>query len=198
MPAAAYLSKWNKVPAGIKKFILSAISILVIWKVLYLFILLPTRVLDKPLSTLVAKGSVIILNLCSGTHDYSARNEIGDVPSEHGPVKMPLSNIYFKQTNVVSIEDGCNGLELFVLYGGFIVCLPASRQRKWFFIPTGILLIFLLNTARCAALSHIHIYYPKYIDFAHHYVFTFLVYGFIIGLWLLFTKNLTIANDETK
>jgi len=42
------------------------------------------------------------------------------------------------------------------------------------------------------------IYNPKYADFAHHYVFTFIVYALIIVLWLILVKKLKIAHAETE
>lgn len=193
-----YLNQWNKVPVAVRRFILRALAILVVWKLLYLVFLLPNRVLDKPLSYSVAMGTVWVLNSYTHTHDYVNRSETGNIPTDNGFASAPLENIYFHARNVVSIEDGCNGLELLVLYIGFIVCMPATTKRKLIFSIGGAMLIYIVNVIRCAGVAYIILYYPRYADFAHHYVFTFIVYSLIIALWLVFSKKLTLEHGQTR
>lgn len=196
MVLSTYRDKWNKVPVAVKKFIFKALAILIIWKVLYLFFLLPTRILDKPLTYSVGTATTWLLNTYTSSSDYSTRSEVSEVSTDQGLTPMPLQKIFFHQTNVVSIEDGCNALELFVLYAGFIICMPARTLRKTLFIVGGIIAIYITNVIRCASVAYIIIYHPRYADFAHHYVFTFVVYGLIIALWLIFSKKLNFANAE--
>jgi len=186
------------VPVAVRQFVLRAVAILVIWKLLYLIVLLPTRVLDKPLSYSVAMGTIWILNTGTHSHDFIDKSEIGNVPTDNGPAPAPLENVYYRGNNIVSIEDSCNGLELMVLYIGFIVCMPAAHKRKWIFSIIGAILIYVANVIRCAGVAYIKIYYPKYTDFAHHYVLTFIVYGLIIALWLIFSKKLNLAHAQTE
>jgi exosortase family protein XrtF len=198
LSGATYIKKWNKVPVGVKQFLLRALIILIAWKVLYLAFLLPTRLLDKPLSYSVAKSSAWLLNFCTRSADYSTRSEDGNVSTDNGITVMPLENIYYHQRDLVSIEDGCNALELFVLYAGFIICMPALPGVKALFITCGIILIYTVNVIRCAGIAYIILYYPRYADFAHHYVFTFIVYGLIIALWLIFSKRVTLSNARIE
>ena len=185
-------------PAAVRRFILRAAIILIAWKILYLVFLLPHRVLDKPLSYAVAMGSTWLLN--TGTHSsaYYTIGETGNIPTDNGFAQAPLENIYFHKLNIVSIEDPCNGLELIMLYIGFIVCMPATTKRKVNFIITGTILIYVVNVIRCAGVAYIILYCPKYADFAHHYVFTFVVYGLIIAMWLIFSKKLDPAYVQTE
>jgi len=198
MVISTYTNKWKKVPVDVRQFILRALAILISWKILYLLFLLPMRVLDKPLSHSVANGTSWLLNKYTNSPAYYAKSETGTVITDNGPVISPLEDVYFNQRTVVSIEDPCNALELFVLYAGFIVCMPASLWRKIIFIVGGILLIHITNVIRCAVVAYTIIYNPKYADFAHHYVFTFIVYALIIVLWLIFVKKLKIAHAETE
>jgi len=194
----AYLNNWNKVPTAVRRFILRAVAILVVWKLLYLIFLLPSRVFDKPLSHSVAMGTIWVLNTTTHSHNFINKSETGNIPTDNGLAPAPLENIYYHGRNIVSIEDGCNGLELIVLYIGFIVCMPAALKRKIVFGISGSILIYVVNVIRCAGVAYIILYYPQYADFAHHYVFTFIVYGLIIALWLIFSKKLDLTNAETK
>jgi len=78
---------------------------------------------------------------------------------------------------------------LLVLYGGLILCLPASRRRKLTYIIGGIIGIEILNVLRCAGLVLVYLHKPEWLDFSHHYLFTFVVYAFIFWLWYLFSRN---------
>ena len=86
----------------------------------------------------------------------------------------------------------CNGLVLYALFGGFVLAFPGPWQRKLWFIPTGIALIWGLNVLRVAALAINQYYAHQTVDFNHHYTFTFVVYGFIFGLWMLWARRLSL------
>lgn len=85
----------------------------------------------------------------------------------------------------------CNGLVLYALFSGFVLAFPGPWQRKLWFIPLGIALIWLLNVLRVAALAVNQYYAHQSVDFNHHYTFTFVVYSFIFGLWMLWARRLS-------
>ena len=90
----------------------------------------------------------------------------------------------------VVVGPSCNGLVLYALFAGFVVAFPGSWLRKLWYIPAGIFLIWCLNVVRVAALAINHHYAHGSVDFNHHYTFTFVVYAFIFGLWMLWAKRL--------
>ena len=198
MPAGTFISKWNKIPADVKHFITRALAILIAWKILYLVFLFPGRVLDKPLSYAVSKGTVWTLNSFSHGAGYTIKDEKGVVSTDTGPATVPVYNVYFNDRSIVSIEDPCNGLELIILYAGFIVAMPATVRRKIWFIIGGTIAIYIVNVLRCAGVAYALIYYPDQADFAHHYLFTFVVYGLIIALWLIFSRKLSLSDAGGK
>ena len=93
----------------------------------------------------------------------------------------------------VVVYPPCYGLVLYALFAGFVLAFPGPWQRKLWYIPAGIALIWVLNILRVAALAINHHYAHQSVDFNHHYTFTFIVYGFIFGLWMLWAKRLAIA-----
>lgn len=90
----------------------------------------------------------------------------------------------------------CNGLVLYALFGGFVLAFPGPWLRKLWFIPTGIVLIWGLNVLRVAALAINQYYAHQTVDFNHHYTFTFVVYGFIFGLWMLWARRLALPPNQ--
>jgi len=186
-----YLEKWKQIPKSVKFFLFKALALLFIWKTIYLVFLLPTRVLDAPSTYSVGVATAYSLNLLYNTNNYSSKKEIALVNSEFGPVHVNQQAIYLNDKKVVAIEDACNGLELFILYAGFIICLPAFWLRKVAFISIGLVLIYLINIFRCTLITWVLLNHANLFGFVHHYLFTFIVYVFIIVLWLLFTRKLT-------
>jgi exosortase/archaeosortase family protein len=185
-------AKRNRIPKPVKEFLLKAAAMLVVWKAVYLLFLLPGRVLDKPLTFLIGKSTASSLNLISRPHDYIAVAATQpNFPVDDTPV--PVMAIRSGQQTVLSIADPCNGLELLVLYAGLILCLPAARKRKGVYILGGILLIEIINVIRCVGLALIFLHRPQYLDFSHHYLFTFVVYAFIFWLWYLFSRDREFA-----
>ena len=96
-------------------------------------------------------------------------------------------------TPAVVVGPPCNGLVLYALFGGFVVAFPGPWLRKLWYIPAGILFIWLLNVLRVAALALNHHYAHASVDFNHHYTFTFVVYACIFGLWMLWAKRLALV-----
>jgi exosortase/archaeosortase family protein len=180
------------IPRPVKLFLLKAIVLLVAWKALYLLVLQPGRILDKPLSYAVSAGTVATLNGFGHSKEYTTVSGVhpkGNPAPGDVVVWEPVMNIWLHNDRVLSIADACNGLELMVLYAGLILCLPSSWRRKLAYILCGMLLIQVLNVIRCAGLVLIYLHRPQYLDFSHHYLFSFLVYAFIFWLWFLFSNG---------
>ena len=184
------LEKWRQVPQPVRSFLYKGVILLAAWKVLYLCILLPNRILDRPLTHLIGAATVTTLNVCTHSSHYSLEKGIDEraVGADGLVYSENVERIYRDGEKVLSIADVCNGLEVMVLYVGFIVCWSAAgRARKAAFAAGGSVLIVLLNILRCSALTFIYLRWPQYADFYHHYVFTFVIYGLIFALWYRFT-----------
>ncbi|MDB5236429.1 MAG: hypothetical protein JWR44_3422 [Hymenobacter sp.] len=98
----------------------------------------------------------------------------------------------------VIVGPPCNGLVLYALFGGFVLAFPGPWRRKLWFIPAGIAFIWCLNVLRVAALAINHHYAHQSLDFNHHYTFTFIVYSFIFGLWMLWARRLALAPTQVR
>ena len=177
--------KWKQIPGPVKSFLWKAMVLFIVWKALYLSILIPDRVLDKPITDAVGVSTARTLNFFSRPSDYSVRPGVNVKKDGEREDVMILSRGHER---VLSIADACNGLEVMVLYAGLILCLPSGKSRKALFILVGMVLIEVLNVIRCAGLALVYQYHPEYLDFSHHYLFTFVVYAFIFWLWYLFSK----------
>jgi len=181
-------TRFTRIPRPVREFLWKATILFVAWKAVYLLFLLPGRVLDKPLTYVIGKGTAATLSLFNPSGNYNA------IPAMHpkgfgNEGLEPVMAIRSGQTGLLDIADVCNGLELLILYAGLILCLPATRKRKLAYIIGGIIGIEILNIIRCTGLVLIYLHKPEWLDFSHHYLFTFVVYAFIFWLWYLFSRD---------
>ena len=92
-------------------------------------------------------------------------------------------------SNGVWIGGPCNGITLMFLFAIFIIAYPGNFKNKLWYIPIGIIIVTVINIIRIISLSLIALYYPQYLDFNHTYTFTFVVYGIVFGLWMLWVNT---------
>lgn len=191
MTISTYLTKWQQIPSAVKQFLLKGIIMLVVWKLVYLGLLFPTRVLDRPLTNTVGKLTVWGANIITHPNDYIAKEELGrELDIDASARSVMQQSIYFDGHKVAGVYDSCNALELMVLYAGFIICIPAAAKRKWAFALGGLAVIFVVNVLRCIGIVYALRYYPQHADFIHHYLFELAVYATIIAMWLAFANKI--------
>ena len=96
----------------------------------------------------------------------------------------------------VFVGSGCNGLELFALFTGFIIAFKGSWMKKLWFIPVGILIIHFFNILRVISLVLVARFSPLWLDFNHKYTFTIILYCLTFLLWMVWAKYFAITMKE--
>lgn len=92
-------------------------------------------------------------------------------------------------SNGVWIGAACNAVTLFFLFSVFVLAYPGHQKSKIWFVPLGIISIHILNILRVSILAMIALYYPTLLDFNHTYTFTFIIYGYIFLLWMIWSNK---------
>ena len=105
------------------------------------------------------------------------------------------SKIYHNGKEIIYVIDRCNGLELIVLYIGFIVCMPSKFWRKLLFIIAGAILLDITNILRCSVLIYLQEYHRTYFEIAHYYLFKASMYTITFLMWIIFARKIKL-NDE--
>ncbi|MBK0404489.1 exosortase family protein XrtF [Adhaeribacter sp. BT258] len=98
---------------------------------------------------------------------------------------------------VVLVANGCNGMTLFILFAGFIIAYPGPWKAKLLYMIPSIFLIAILNIFRILALALNSFHNRETLEFNHKYTFTFIVYLFIFGLWMLWIKRYAKPDPAT-
>lgn len=182
-------------PPEVRLFLLRAFVLFVVWKSLYLFLWQKPRTLDEPLSRSVGRQTAWMLNLLNGTKSFTEREIYKTTVIEGESIRSPMSYVYQDDRKVIGIADNCNGLELLVLYMGFILAMPASWQRKAAFGIAGLAIVHGVNVLRCVGLGALMLNMRQYFEFAHHYIFKMFIYGTIFLLWVRFSRHIVLSKS---
>ena len=91
----------------------------------------------------------------------------------------------YQNFGTLGVEFGCLAVNLMYFYAGFILIFFGSWKQKLWYIPLGILIINTINIIRLIGLGLTIIYYPEYLSFNHHFLFTLITYLIIIILCLI-------------
>ena len=156
-------------------FVIKAILLYIVWFISYDYFIAPNQQVDQYLNFRVATDAGSILDLFG----FEGSTQPGNLQTL----------VCIQNQAVVGVGNPCNGLELFVLFAGFIICFPGDWKNKWWFILVGSIVIHFINVLRTVSLSLIQYKAPEHLDFNHHYTFTILVYSIIFILWMFWTNR---------
>lgn len=165
-------SRWGQL-APRWQFLLAAAGLYLGWLLLYEGVLAPDGRLDRWLSVNIAAASAGLLR------------GLGFAAT----VGADTSLLLMGGRPAVIVGAPCDGLVLYALFAGFIIAFPAPLRPKLWFIPLGVLVLYLLNIVRVGALALNQHYAHQSVDFNHHYTFSFVVYVCICLLWMWWVRR---------
>ncbi|HSI91325.1 MAG TPA: archaeosortase/exosortase family protein [Adhaeribacter sp.] len=90
---------------------------------------------------------------------------------------------------VVAVGNPCNAMVLFALFAGFIIAYPGPWKAKLYYIPVGIIAIYLLNVLRIVALALNSFHSRHTLEFNNKYTFAAVVYCCIFLFWMYWVKH---------
>jgi exosortase family protein XrtF len=112
-------------------------------------------------------------------------------------VNLDHHKMWIDQSSVaVLVGTGCNGVELFALFTGFILAFNGKWKNKLWFIPAGILIIHFFNVLRIIALTLNGLISPSFLEFNHKYTFTIILYCLTFFGWMLWVKYFSTKKDQ--
>ena len=104
------------------------------------------------------------------------------VEVEDRAVKPTTDIVYFNKA-ALSIYEGCNGINVMIIFVAFLFAFgPIARPLTWF-IPLGLTIIHLANLCRIVLLFLVSQYMPRALYFTHKYFFTAILYVVVFALW---------------
>jgi Transmembrane exosortase (Exosortase_EpsH). len=190
---------WQNIPAEVQIFLKRALLLLIVWKLVYHLLLFPGRIIDAPLTHWSSNGAEWVLKKIYPDIHFLVKEECNPNPLANNEISC-MDYVYLNGKKLVGIADACNALELYILYIGFLICFPIYSIKKLAaYIAGGIIIIYITNILRLAALGYIGYHYNiNLVDVAHHYIFKIVVYAVIFGLWVLYIKHNQKTDNAKK
>jgi len=170
------ISLWHEYrPAAL--FLARFLSIYVLGNVLYGLWIVSYGTAADPFTVLVTQHAAGLLRVISF--------EAAAVASSQAPnVALQLAGV-----TVVRVFEGCNAINVSVLFLAFLVAYKGSWARTVVFGLVGLLLIYLFNLLRVAGLFLVAKFYPDQLYLMHKFVLTGVIYAFVFALWYLWATR---------
>lgn len=103
--------------------------------------------------------------------------------------KAPTTSLRYQGRSVLSVYEGCNGLNIMIIFVAFVVSFGRLERDALWFIPLGLLIIHGLNLLRIILLFYVAEYVPNFIYFTHKYLFTAFLYAAVFVLWMWWVRR---------
>lgn len=108
----------------------------------------------------------------------------------------PTTSIVYNGKSIVSVYEGCNGLNVIIIFLSFLLAFGPYVRAMWWFIGSGILIIHLANLARIILLFYVTLHFPGWLYFTHKYLFTAIIYAVVFLMWLLWVWRFAQKKNE--
>ena len=176
----------------IRTFLFRALILFISWTLLFNGYIKPHTNINKYLTLAVAHGT----SFASSFLGYETKVTSESKMEKDIPVLEAL--IHLNNEPAALVADACNGLELFVLFIGFLVCFPGSTLPKLLFSITGVAILFFVNILRELALSLNYLHFRSSFDFNHKYTYAIVVYLVVFLMWRFWMNNYSILVSRNK
>lgn len=119
------------------------------------------------------------------------QNLFGEVSSTE--VKEGSKNVMMLSdgNGVINVFEGCNGINVMIVFVAFMVAYGGSVKRMIWFLPAGLLIIHLFNLLRIILLYEAAQRSNEYFYYIHKYFFTAALYLVVIALWIIWVSRLS-------
>ena len=88
----------------------------------------------------------------------------------------------------VTVGEPCIGYDITALFIALILSSRGTLIKKMWFIPSGVLLILIMNLLRISGLAVLVIINQEIWELNHKLIFTLIVYTFIFLMWRFWLK----------
>jgi exosortase family protein XrtF len=114
--------------------------------------------------------------------------------STHSP-KVFMKN---ETGTVLSVFEGCNGINVLIIFVAFVIAFGGRAKAMAWFIPVGILVVHVSNLIRISLLYYVSLYYEQYFYYVHKYFFTAILYLIVFVLWAIWVLKLNAIRKDVS
>ncbi|HEU5290304.1 MAG TPA: exosortase family protein XrtF [Cyclobacteriaceae bacterium] len=149
------------------------------------------------------------LNLLYGLWIYSYGTQVDAATSAVTRQSSVLLNLFGEKTSialklsspsisilnpsgvVVNVFEGCNGLNVMIVFVAFLFAFSEQKKKITWFLPLGLLIIYIANIGRVMALYYVAEYWKAYFYYVHKYVLTAFLYALVFVLWWFWIEKIS-------
>lgn len=118
------------------------------------------------------------------THQTSAvLNLLGEQTTTMPRPATPSVSILKDNRSALNVYEGCNSINVMIVFVSFILAFGGAGRKMAWFIPLGIVLIYMVNLIRVIGLYYVAEHWHDYFYYIHKYAFTAFIYVFVLILW---------------
>jgi exosortase family protein XrtF len=110
-------------------------------------------------------------------------NVFGEQTSTQPKEGTPTVLILKESKIILSVFEGCNGINVMIVFFSFLFAYRGSWKSLAWFLPLGLFLIHVANLVRVVLLFYIAEYWQHYFYYVHKYLFTAAIYLVVFALW---------------
>jgi exosortase/archaeosortase family protein len=111
-------------------------------------------------------------------------------------ILKPDNTLGYPNGNGVQIIWACTGLKQAYIFLCIIAFNRGSWKKKIWFIPLGLLVVYIFNIIRIAVIAACMENHPNWFELLHLYAFKYIFYGIIFLMWVLWEEK--IGNRQPK
>jgi exosortase family protein XrtF len=118
------------------------------------------------------------------THQTSfILNVFGEQTSSQPKSGAPTVLILKGSKTVISVYEGCNSINVMIVFVAFLFAFRGSWKSLSWFLPLGLFIIYIANLFRVFLLFYVAEYWQNYFYYVHKYIFTAALYLVVFALW---------------
>ena len=103
----------------------------------------------------------------------------------------PNNILRFDSGSSVRIVWSCTALKQSFIWVVIMLVARGSWRKKLWFIPLGLLAVYVFNIMRIALICLIIEHHPELFEMMHTYIFKYLFYLMLFGLWVWWSTRLS-------
>lgn len=103
-----------------------------------------------------------------------------------------LDNNVLRHANGVSVRIvwSCTGLKQAYIFVCIIAFYAGNLKKKLWYIPLGLLVVYLVNIVRISAITALVESFPDQFVMLHEYLFKYLFYAILFGMWVIWDEKI--------
>lgn len=103
--------------------------------------------------------------------------------------KEPSVNMFYKNTWVSRIIEGCNAISIIILFVSFVIAFSGKIKQTILFAIMGSLIIHVFNILRIALLCMAVYHFHDLQEILHSVIFPLFIYGIVFLLWIIWVNK---------